>query len=231
MISHESIAFFLPTRRNSERVANKNTRNFAGIEGGLLRVKLDQLLSVPEIPIYLSTNDPESIAIAGGYDNPRIKIIERPEKLCLSTTNLQDLIDYVPSIIEESHIMWVHVTSPMVDSNDYQIAISHYFENLSSGSFDSLMSVVKLQEYFWSKELNNLINHDRSKIKWPRTQDLNALYEINHAIFLSSKENYLTFHDRIGEFPFLFEMNKMKSIDIDWEDDFKLAEFIYENVR
>ena len=31
------IAFFLPTRKGSERVRNKNTRPFAGIEGGLIK--------------------------------------------------------------------------------------------------------------------------------------------------------------------------------------------------
>ena len=32
----EKIAFFLPTRKGSERVKSKNTRPFAGIEGGLV---------------------------------------------------------------------------------------------------------------------------------------------------------------------------------------------------
>ena len=32
----DKIAFFLPTRKGSERVKNKNTRPFAGIEGGLI---------------------------------------------------------------------------------------------------------------------------------------------------------------------------------------------------
>ena len=38
------VAFFLPTRKGSERVKNKNTRTFAGIEGGLMANKIRQLL-------------------------------------------------------------------------------------------------------------------------------------------------------------------------------------------
>ena len=39
------IAFFLPTRKGSERVRNKNTRPFAGIEGGLIENKIRQLVA------------------------------------------------------------------------------------------------------------------------------------------------------------------------------------------
>lgn len=39
----EKIAFFLPTRKGSERVKSKNTRPFAGIEGGLVENKIKQL--------------------------------------------------------------------------------------------------------------------------------------------------------------------------------------------
>ena len=41
----DKISFFLPTRKGSERVKNKNTRPFAGIKGGLVENKIKQLLS------------------------------------------------------------------------------------------------------------------------------------------------------------------------------------------
>lgn len=44
-MANNKIAFYLPTRKGSERVKNKNTRNFAGIEGGLVENKLNQLLA------------------------------------------------------------------------------------------------------------------------------------------------------------------------------------------
>jgi len=34
------IAFFLPTRKGSERVKNKNTRPFGGMDGGLIENKI-----------------------------------------------------------------------------------------------------------------------------------------------------------------------------------------------
>lgn len=90
----EKIAFFLPTRKGSERVKNKNTRPFADIEGGLVENKIKQLLSTKHIDeILFSSNDEMCIAIAEKYtSDSRLRIIPRPNELCLSTTNLQDLI-------------------------------------------------------------------------------------------------------------------------------------------
>ena len=35
-MANNKVAFFLPTRKGSERVKNKNTKPFAGIEGSLV---------------------------------------------------------------------------------------------------------------------------------------------------------------------------------------------------
>ena len=79
----------------------------------------------------------------------------------------------------------------------------------------------------WSEKENKCVNHDRTEVLWPRTQDLEPLYEINHAFYINSKENFLKIHDRIGVKPFLYELDKIHSLDIDWGDDFALAEIVY----
>ena len=56
------------------------------------------------------------------------------------------------------------------------------------------------------------------------------MYEVNNAIFISSRENYLKYNDRIGKKPFLLEIEKIKSFDIDWPEDFLIAENIYETL-
>lgn len=225
------IAFFLPTRSGSERVLNKNTRDFAGIEGGILKIKIDQLLEVPDIPIYISTNDSETIRIAKTYNSDRIKIVIRPDKLCLSSTIIEDFINYIPTIVDSSHIFWVHATAPFVDANHYKNVLELYKKKVLSGEYDSLISVTKIQQFLYDKEKREFVNHDRSIEKWPRTQDLKPLFEINHAYYINSKENYIKLSDRIGENPYLVELDKFQSFDIDWEDDFKLAEIIYESIK
>lgn len=224
-----NISFFLPTRKGSERVKNKNTRDFAGVNGGILKIKLEQLVKVNNIDeIIVSTNDPETIAVATSFANDKIRIIERPEKLCLSNTNIEEFINYVPTVINTNHIFWVHATAPFVTHDDYQLALSKYWDTIMKKNNDSLISVTKIQQFLWDAESQKCINHDRSKIKWPRTQDLIPIYEINHAFYINSVQNYYTNSDRIGINPALYILDKIKSFDIDWEDDFTIAEIIYE---
>ena len=66
----QNISFFIPCRAGSQRIKNKNTKSFAGVEGGLIKIKLDQLLSLDnEIPIVISTDDEKVIDIANSYND------------------------------------------------------------------------------------------------------------------------------------------------------------------
>ncbi|PRX43498.1 acylneuraminate cytidylyltransferase family protein [Salegentibacter salegens] len=226
-----SISVFLPTRKGSERVKNKNTRKFSNFDGGLLELKLKQLAKLDVDEVVLSTNDEESLAVARNFESdfPKLKIEVRPDALALSTTSLSDLIAYVPNIINSEHVLWTHVTSPMVDTEIYSDSIKTYYEGLEKG-FDSLMSVTGFQNFLWKKERNDIINRIGDE-RWPKTQDLEMLYEINSAVFITPKEIYKKNGDRVGKNPYLFEMNKFTSLDVDWEEDFKIAEAVYDKFK
>ena len=225
----EKIAFFLPTRKGSERVKSKNTRPFAGIEGGLVENKIKQLLATKHIDeILFSSNDEMCIAIAEKYaSDSRLRIIPRPNELCLSTTNLQDLICYVPTITNADHILWGHVTTPLVEVKVYDTAIEQYLAKITKG-YDSLVSVKELKNFLLNQE-GKLVNNT-TDIPWPRTQDLEPLYEINHAIFLAKRSVYTEQKNRIGQKPLLYIMDEIHSKDIDWEEDFKIAEIMYKTL-
>jgi CMP-N-acetylneuraminic acid synthetase len=220
------ISVFLPTRKGSERVINKNTREFAGINGGLLKIKLVELLNCKNVDeIILSTNDESSIKVAEILANPRIKIVLRPNHLALSETSLIDLVNYVPSVCSNENILWTHVTSPFIGSHDYDEIIEKYFNALLNG-YDSLMTVKSLRNFIWDESKNDIINRVNNE-KWPRTQDLKVLHEIDSGVFINSKENYKSNFDRIGKKPYLFESKGLGSFDVDWEEDFKTAEILY----
>lgn len=222
------VVFFLPTRKGSQRVRNKNTRPFSHFAGGILELKLRQLLQLKTVnKVILSTNDEESVGIARKVDSSgeRITPIIRPDNLCLDSTNLIDLVKYVPTITDADHILWGHVTTPFADAKDYDDAVKVYLEKMNDG-YDSLVSVSGFRNFLFD-ERGQMVNNN-SGVRWPRTQDLKQLYELNHAIFLASKEVYQENKDRVGDNPYFFEMGKLKSIDIDWEEDFEIAEALYE---
>lgn len=224
------IAFYLPTRKGSERVKNKNTIPFAGIEGGLIENKIRQLCETRLIDeILLSTNDETCMEIAENYAvrDKRVRIIPRPEELCLSSTDLQDLILYVPTITDADHILWGHVTTPLAGAKEYDTGIQIYLDKLGDG-YDSLVGVTELKNFLLNKE-GKLVNNT-TPIPWPRTQDLEPLYEINHTIFLAKREVYVEQKNRIGKKPYIHVMDVLHSFDIDWPDDFIIAEIMFKNL-
>ena len=216
---------FLPMRAGSERVPKKNTKPFAGIDGGLCSIKLKQLLLSSRVGnIFVSTNDPDVIDISNGFNSNRIKIIQRPDELASSFASTDDLIKYVPEIMPDGHILWTHVTSPFIGPDIYDRIIEEYFENV--GYYDSLMTVTKLQKFIWNDK--GPINYDHSIEKWPRTQTIEPLYEVNSGAFIATKEIYRERMDRIGSRPYLFQLSEEISFDIDWLPDFTMAETIYQ---
>lgn len=224
------ITAFLPCRAGSERVPHKNTKRFSGVDGGLVSIKLRQLINVRLIDnIVLSTNDEVVIEIANRLKSSKIIIDRRPEYLALSSTSTDELINYVPNVIKEGHVLWTHVTSPFIGKETYEKAILEYTKNLDEGSYDSLMTVNKIQTFLWDKR--GSVNYNRNIEKWPRTQTLQELFEINSGMFITSVDNYLKLKDRIGNTPFLFETKGYMSFDIDWPEDFEIAEMIYKSVK
>lgn len=223
-----NISIFFPLRAGSTRAIKKNTRPFLLSGQSLFQLKMKQLISLVEnglaSEIIISTNDQEVIAQAQPYISTTVKLIERPDSLCRSDTKVVDLINYVPSVVVGEHIFWVHATSPFVMYEDYKEAVLRYRDFIVGNKYDSLMSVNKIQQFIWDDVKKKVINVDRDKNPWPNTQDLKDLYEINHAFYISKKDNYLKFQDRIGVNPDLFVCEGYKKIDIDWEEDFKLAQ-------
>ena len=221
-----TVSFFLPVRAGSERVLNKNTKPFADIEGGLLANKLRQISQSRNIAeIILSTNDPDCIEVGERFasTDKRIRVILRPDELCSSQTNLQDLIRYVATVTNCEHVLWGHVTTPLVHAPLYDEAIECYRNALRDG-FDSLVSVSRFQNFLLN-DAGQMVNNS-TKLPWPRTQDLTPLYEINHAMFMAPRQLYAQ-GQRTGVHPKLYQFEKIRAYDIDWPEDFVVCEQLY----
>lgn len=219
-----TVSVFLPCRKGSERVPKKNIKPFASIEYGLVELKLNQLLSCDVIDeVVLSTNDEEILTFASTIDNSKLRVHKRIDSLCTSTTSTDDLVAHALDLIPDGHILWTHVTSPFINAQVYQDIVARYFNCLGQG-YDSLMTTTLIHGFLWDELAP--INYDRCKEKWPRTQTIAPVHEINSGVFLNSTENYRKLEDRIGNKPFLYPINKITAHDIDWHEDFVIAEAI-----
>ena len=211
-------------RTGSERVPNKNKKTFSGIQGGLCRIKIEQLINCNLIDtILVSTNDTEVVRITNLFNSKKISIDIRPDELASSSASKDDLIKYAPEVMPNRHILWTHVTSPFVSSNNYSQVIEKYLENLRH--FDSLMTVTKLQKFIWND--SEPVNYNRNLEKWPKTKTIEPLWEVNSGIFLAHKSIYEGNKDRIGDPPDLCQLSNEVAFDIDWMQDYKIAEALY----
>ncbi len=224
-----TVKAFLPCRKGSERVPRKNIRPFGGYANGLIEIKLQQLIQAEKVStIYLSTNDTEILDYAASLNQPKLVMHHRLDSLASSQTSTDELVAHALNLVGDGDILWTHVTSPFVTAHDYDQIITKYYEVLSHG-YDSLMTTNLIHGFLWDD--NGPVNYDRSLEKWPRTQTLKPLHEVNSAVFLANADIYSKLDDRIGQNPCFYPLDKIQGFDIDWEDDFKIAEAIVDKFK
>lgn len=222
----EKITCFLPCRQGSQRVPRKNIKPFAHYNFGLIEIKLKQLNAAVNIDnIILSTDDLEIIEYASSLSLTKLNIHHRSECLSSSETSTDDLVRHALDLIPQGHILWSHVTSPFITANHYDEIINSYHKAILSG-YDSLMTVTEFYGFLWQNK--HPLNYDRQIEKWPRTQTLQPIYEVNSGVFLASSNIYRKQNDRIGDKPYLYVLDKLISHDIDWSEDFAIAECMVE---
>ena len=72
------------------------------------------------------------------------------------------------------------------------------------------------------------MNHDPKMLV---TQHLDPIYEENSCFYIFTKDSFLNNDSRIGSKPFMFEIDKIESIDIDEPQDFIIAEALHKLLR
>ncbi|HCN16703.1 MULTISPECIES: acylneuraminate cytidylyltransferase family protein [Psychrobacter] len=220
------ITAFLPCRAGSERVPQKNIKKFYNYDFGLIEVKLNQLGRVEGIDeIVLSTNDADILKYAETLKIEKLRVHTRDEQLSSSQTSTDQLVNHALDLIPEGDILWTHVTSPFVTDRHYSEIINCYKKKKEKG-YDSLMTVNEVYSFLWQD--GEPLNYDRNLEKWPRTQTLKPVNEVNSAVFLAPSKIYEKQKDRIGKNPYLYKLDKIISHDIDWPEDFIIAECLVE---
>lgn len=211
----------LPMKGHSERVPNKNMRDFSG--RCLYHRIMENLLSIEYISSVVVNTDSNAIAEDVEKNFERVRVIDRPMEIQGDFVPMNDIIAYDLSQVEGEHFLQTHSTNPLLTPRGIKKAIETYFEGL--GKHDSLFSVTRLQaRLYWGD--GQPVNHNPAELL--RTQDLPPVFEENSNIYIFSKNSFKKAGDRrIGLNPRMFSIEKSESIDIDEEIDFKLAEIIY----
>lgn len=205
----------VPMKLNNERLPHKNTKEFDNGKP-LCYYILDTLLKVKGIDeIYVYCSNPK----IKDYIPSGIKYLKRKKVLDTSQTKMNEVLKCFAEDVDADIYLMTHATAPFVNAESIQEAL----DEVKSGKHDSALAVQKVQEFFWKD--GNPFNYDLSNI--PRTQDLPVIYSETSGFYIYRKEIILNHNRRIGFKPYLKEVSKIESIDIDEYDDFQIANSIF----
>jgi len=224
MRPNATIAALVPMRHSSERVPGKNYRTFAGKP--LFYHILESLSACTAITKVVIDTDSPLIKEMCAKDFPEVTILDRPAHLRDGSIPMNDVLLNITNQIETDFYLQTHSTNPLLSSLTITRAVETFFK--SYPVYDCLFSVTRKQVRMWD-ELARPINHNQNILL--RTQDLPPIYEENSCMYIFSKDILLQKHNRIGNRPFLFEMDETEAQDIDIELNFKMAEFLFQETR
>lgn len=204
---------FVPIRLNSQRVEGKNLRELGSRP--LLVYILKSLAAAKNIDqVYVYCSNP---AIQE-YLPEGVRFLQRDERLDSNTTLGRDIYDAFTHEVDADIYILAHTTSPFIRTATIEDAL----QKVENEGYDSAFSAKQEQSFAWyeGKPLNYSLSHI------PRTQDLEAVYIETSAFFIFRREVWCEQHRRIGDRPYMAVTDRIESIDIDNEDDLRLAEAV-----
>jgi len=215
----QTIVALVPMRHRSVRVPGKNYRSLAGKP--LFHHILDTLLACPEITRVVIDTDSPTISDDLRQSYPAVLVLKRPEHLCADAIPMNEVLLYDTSQVPADLYLQTHSTNPLLRPQTISAAIQVLLANYPS--YDSLFSVTRMQKRLWDA-LVRPINHNPAILL--RTQDLPPVYEENSCMYLFTRQTLEIHRNRLGERPYMYEMDPAEAWDIDEEMDFLIADLL-----
>ena len=208
----------IPIKLGSKRVPGKNIKPF--FDGTPLMSFIQQACldakNIDEVYVYCSDD-----AVLP-YVLPGVKYLKRPLFLDQDDKNANDIIREFMNSVDADIYVNAHTTSPFAKTS----TIEECVEKVASGEYDSAFCAEAVRTFMW--ENNKPINFDPDH--FPRTQDLPLIYGETSIAYVFTKESFVTHNRRLGSKPFIKEVDKIEAIDIDYPEDFDIANAIYKEV-
>jgi CMP-N-acetylneuraminic acid synthetase len=213
------IVAFVPLKLNNERLPNKNVKAFDNGKPLITYIleTLRKVKTINEIFVFCSQDSIQK------YLPSSITYLTRSETLDSSSTKINDVIEGFINKVDADIYILTHATAPFLSEK----SISQGIDAVLSGKYDSAFSVQKLQEFLW--DIKGPVNYDLTNI--PRTQDLPLIYSETTGLYIFIKKLFTEHNRRIGFNPYMIEVSKIESIDINTSEDFFIADAVYNKIN
>lgn len=211
------IVSFIPIKLNNQRLPGKNTMSLNG------RPTCDYIFeTISELDVidekYVYCSDESIIPYISKYEKNGLTFLKRDTYLDGYEVKGLEIIKFFIRDVDADIYVLTHVTQPFVKSESIKKAL----EKVISGKYDSAFSAVALQDYMWMN--GKPLNYDRKDII--RTQDLEPIYMETGAFFIFRKEVFTEMGQRIGNNPYIYEIDQFEAVDIDTAEDFEFAKAV-----
>lgn len=214
-----SIAVTLQVRKNSSRCKNKLLRPFAST--CLFEIALEKLGQLQSDILLLSAYDDEFFDFRR---SDAIKMYHRSLESVIVDTPLSTVYECYRHIDSE-YVMFLNPCHAMLQISTIQSALDLF----KSGEMNSMTSVVKCNDWIFNK---NSVLVAPASIQSGETKSTEPIYRVAHAFHIYHRSRFVDsgvlWNYEIND-PYLFEISKMESIDVDDEEDFSISELIYKN--
>lgn len=220
----------IPARGGSKGVPGKNIRKLAGKPLISYTIMAAIQSNVFE-KVIVSTDSQEIAAIALSY-GAEVPFL-RPEKLSGDLISSDDVIlhalrYYQKQGMEYGEVCKLQPTSPLRNSKHLKDAYKLFREKKA----DFLISVCECEHSpLWAGIIGTDLSLDNflpEKTKRACRQELPTYYRLNGAIYMGKVERFIENKNFFGKNSIAFIMSQEKSVDIDSQIDFKLAELMME---
>lgn len=217
---------FIPAKLASTRLLKKNILKLNGkelISYPIELAKSSGFFNSEDIIVSTESFEVKQIAQKFGAHVPYL----RDSKLAVDPYGvvdvLQDFLDLHEAYKAYDHVFILLPTAPLTHLEDLHLAYQKFLEN----NVSSLMSVVETEHNAFRavKIQENLIHPLFLEEFDKKSQELEPTYRINGAITIVKVSAFLEQRDYCIHPWGAFVMPKERSVDIDTEEDFKMAKF------
>ena len=219
-MSRKKITAVIPIRKGSQRVPDKNFKEF--FEGkNLLQLKIESLKQIALIDeIIVNTDSQQAIDIAKSNN---ISYFRREDYFASSKCTNTEHWHNIAETTETDLIMHVPCTAPFIKSKTYYDLINRFILS----SHDSANTVALVKEYLWLN--NNPLNYNIDKVQ--NSQDLPDVMKLTFGISILARKTMLERKNVVGNDPMFYVLEDEETVDIDTPLDFEFAAHLYKKIK
>lgn len=223
MDKRKKIIGLIPARLGSMRVKAKNLRLIDGkplIYYTIEAVKKAKLFN----EVYVNSESDLFGLVAKRYG---INFYKRPAELATSSSMIDEYIYEFLTKIECDVLAVVNPTSPFLSHESIDGAIENFLLN----NFDTQLACENIRTHCF---LNGSAVNFSTDGQHPRSQDIPPIKALNFAVTVWNAKSFMKQFEQKGHAVYtgrlgFYSFNGLEAIDIDWEEDFVLAELIMQN--